>query len=57
MDEACVAERPVGEPGTDDVEDDDGVADASLDAVPVPTEDIAETLYVYAVPVVRPVWE
>jgi hypothetical protein len=45
----CVAEeltavRFVGELGTDVVDDDEGVADASDDAVLVPTEFIAETL-------------
>ena len=44
VDEACVATRPVGDPGAVVAEDDDGVADTSLDAVPVPAEDIAETL-------------
>jgi hypothetical protein len=44
VDEACVATSPVGDPGAVDAEDDDGVAEASPDAVPVPAEDIAETL-------------
>lgn len=57
MDEACVATSPVGAPGTVSDEEDVGVAEASPDAAPVPAEDIAETLYVYVVPVTRPVCE
>jgi hypothetical protein len=41
--DTAAAFRFVGAPGTPDVEDDVGVADASFDAVPVPTEIMAET--------------
>jgi hypothetical protein len=41
-----VALRFVGAPGTPDDEEEVGVADDSFDAVPVPAEFIAETLYV-----------
>ena len=47
------AETPVGAPGT--VTEDVGVALAVLDAVPVPTALIAETLKLYAEELVSPV--
>lgn len=52
-----MATRPVGALGTLDDEEAVGVADISDDAALVPIELIAETRYVYVVPVVRPVCE
>jgi hypothetical protein len=55
VEDVDVVARPVGGPGTPDDEDDVGVTAASFDAVLAPAEFIAETLYVYVVPVVSPV--
>jgi len=49
----AVAVRPVGEPGTPGGVA--GVADAGVDAGPVPTAFVAVTVNVYAVPLVSPV--
>ena len=55
--ELAVATSPVGALGTLELDDDVGVADVSDDGELVPIEFIADTRYVYVVPVVRPVWE
>ena len=53
--ETTLADSPVGTPGTPELDDDVGVANDSPDAELVPTEFIADILYVYVVPVERPV--
>ena len=51
----AVATRFVGALGTPDVDEDVGVAEVSEEGELVPIELIAETLYVYVVPVDNPV--